>query len=74
MIMTATAFLRQNPHPTPEEAREAIEPVLCRCTGHKKAVEAVLDAADRIDGTEDLAPDGGQAPQPSTEALGEGDR
>lgn len=74
MIMNATASLRENPDPTPEEAREAIEPVLCRCTGHKKPVEAVLDAADRIDGTEDLAPDGGQAPQPSTEALGEGDR
>jgi len=74
MIMNATASLRKNPDPTPEEAREAIEPVLCRCTGHKKPVEAVLDAADRIDDPEDLAPDGGQVPEPTTEDLGEGKR
>lgn len=59
MIMNATAALRENPDPTEPEARKAIEPVLCRCTGHKKPVEAVLDAADRIDSAEDLAPGGG---------------
>lgn len=59
MIMNTTASLRENPDPTESEAREAIEPVLCRCTGHKKPVEAVLDAADRIDSSDDLAPKGG---------------
>lgn len=61
MIMNTTAALRENPDPTEAEAREAIEPVLCRCTGHKKPVEAVLDAADRIDSAEELTHDGGHA-------------
>ena len=60
MIMNTTAALRENPDPTPAEAREAIEPVLCRCTGFKKPVEAVLDAADKMEDAE-MVTDGGPA-------------
>jgi aerobic carbon-monoxide dehydrogenase small subunit len=44
-ITTITAFLRENPHPSQEEAREAIAGNLCRCTGYQNIVSAVLAAA-----------------------------
>jgi aerobic carbon-monoxide dehydrogenase small subunit len=54
-ITTITAYLDENPDPTPEQAREAISGNLCRCTGYNKIVEAIQYAADK------LAP-GGSAP------------
>lgn len=59
MIMNTTAYLRTNPDPSKQEAREAIEPVLCRCTGYKKQVEAVMDAAERLRAEDEMAADGG---------------
>jgi len=47
-LMTLVPFLEQNPHPTEEEAREAIDGNICRCTGYEKIVEAVIDAADKM--------------------------
>lgn len=60
MIMRATALLETNPDPTEQEVREALSDNLCRCTGYKKIVEAVLDAAERMDGGT-VAADGGKA-------------
>ena len=48
MIMRSTALLEDNPDPTEAEVRESLEDNLCRCTGYKKIVESVLDAADRL--------------------------
>lgn len=48
MILTAKAFLDQNPSPTEAEVRSAISGNLCRCTGYKKIVQAILLAADYI--------------------------
>ena len=45
MLMTAEAFLRDNPQPTADEVRAAISGNLCRCTGYIPIVEAILDAA-----------------------------
>ena len=45
MLMTAQAFLRENPQPTADEVRAAISGNLCRCTGYIPIVEAILDAA-----------------------------
>jgi aerobic carbon-monoxide dehydrogenase small subunit len=45
MIMTAAAFLVENPNPTEEEVRRALDGNLCRCTGYHNIVRAVLDAA-----------------------------
>lgn len=42
MVMTALALLRKNPQPTAEEAMGALDNNLCRCTGYKKIVEAIL--------------------------------
>ncbi len=47
MIMSAKALLTKNPHPTEAEVREALAGNLCRCTGYKKIVEAILDATTR---------------------------
>lgn len=48
LIMAAAALLAQNPRPTEAEVRDALAGVLCRCTGYKKPVEAVLAAADEM--------------------------
>jgi carbon-monoxide dehydrogenase small subunit len=61
MIMRSTALLKENPSPTEQEVREALSDNLCRCTGYKKIVEAVLDAAERMDGVTAVATDGGKA-------------
>jgi carbon-monoxide dehydrogenase small subunit len=45
MIMAAAGLLAENPNPTEEEVRHALEGNLCRCTGYHNIVKAVLDAA-----------------------------
>jgi carbon-monoxide dehydrogenase small subunit len=45
MIMTAVDLLKNNPQPTEEEIRHALEGNLCRCTGYVNIVEAVKWAA-----------------------------
>ena len=44
MLITATAFLKDNPHPTEEQTREAISGNICRCTGYVSIVNAVVQA------------------------------
>ncbi|WP_030605292.1 (2Fe-2S)-binding protein [Streptomyces fulvoviolaceus] len=46
MIMAARDLLRENPHPTSDEVRHALEGNLCRCTGYQNIVRAVLSAAE----------------------------
>jgi len=41
MIMTATALLNKNPHPTREEIIDAIAGNLCRCGAYIEIVEAI---------------------------------
>jgi len=48
MILTGKALLDENPKPTEAEVREAISGNLCRCTGYKKIVEAILDVAEGL--------------------------
>jgi len=48
MILTAKALLDENPSPTRTEVKEAMEGVLCRCTGYVQIVEAVLAAAEEM--------------------------
>jgi carbon-monoxide dehydrogenase small subunit len=45
-LTTITAGLRENPHPSREEARDMIAGNLCRCTGYQNIVAAVLKAAE----------------------------
>ncbi|MEM2908228.1 MAG: (2Fe-2S)-binding protein [Candidatus Hadarchaeales archaeon] len=46
-IIAGEALLRRNPNPTEEEVKEAIGGILCRCTGYKQIIDAILDAARR---------------------------
>ena len=48
MLMTLTEFLRDHPHPSEAEVREALSGNLCRCTGYQGIVAAALDAAKRM--------------------------
>jgi aerobic-type carbon monoxide dehydrogenase small subunit (CoxS/CutS family) len=41
MLMSAGHLLEQNPHPTEEEIRKALQGNICRCTGYVNIVEAV---------------------------------
>jgi len=45
MIMSAYALLDKNPAPCEAEVRRALEGNLCRCTGYRKIIDAVLSVA-----------------------------
>jgi carbon-monoxide dehydrogenase small subunit len=45
-LMTATALLQSNPHPSRREIREALSGNLCRCTGYSGIVDAVDEVAN----------------------------
>ncbi|HDG62251.1 MAG TPA: (2Fe-2S)-binding protein, partial [Thermotoga sp.] len=47
-IMSVKALLNENPDPTDEEIKEALEGNLCRCTGYLKIVEAVKEAVKML--------------------------
>ena len=44
MLMSASALLAENPHPSEVEVRKAIQGNICRCTGYVNIVEAVVAA------------------------------
>jgi aerobic-type carbon monoxide dehydrogenase small subunit (CoxS/CutS family) len=46
MILTAKTILDDNPNADEDSIREGIHGNICRCTGYKKIVEAVLAARD----------------------------
>ena len=41
LVLSATAFLNNNPAPSREEIRRGLSGNLCRCTGYQKVLEAV---------------------------------
>lgn len=50
MILSAMSLLNKNSSPTEEEIREGIAGNLCRCSGYTKIVEAIQDAAQKMNG------------------------
>ena len=44
MLMSAAALLAENPHPSEDEARTAMQGNICRCTGYVNIVEAIVSA------------------------------
>jgi len=54
MIASAQALLDTNTEPTVDDVRQALAGNMCRCTGYKKIIDAVLLASKRInEGGED---------------------
>lgn len=49
MILTAKAILDEEKRPTKESIRKKMAGNLCRCTGYKKIVEAVLSVATQTE-------------------------
>ena len=45
MVLTGHALLLQNNTPTREEIKQAITPVICRCTGYQQIVDAIEQTA-----------------------------
>ncbi len=58
MLMAALDTLRRHPRPTESQVLDGIGGVLCRCTGYRKIVEAVLAAANDAPATQPLPPAG----------------
>lgn len=48
MIMTSYNLLKNNPHPSETEIREALKGNICRCTGYQNIVRAVQYAAEKM--------------------------
>jgi carbon-monoxide dehydrogenase small subunit len=48
MILSAKALLAKNDNPTNEEIKYGMAGNLCRCTGYKKIIDAVAEAAGRL--------------------------
>ncbi len=57
LLMAAKALLDETPNPGVLEVRRALKPNICRCTGYKKVVEAVLLAAAALRGEAEIQPD-----------------
>ena len=53
MILTAKALLDRQPHPTPEQIREAISGNLCRCSGFVGQTRSILKFLDYKKGQEE---------------------
>ncbi len=48
IVLASYALLQENPTPTEEEVKKAMDGNLCRCTGYVKIIEAVQLAAKRL--------------------------
>ena len=55
MLMAAADTLRRHPQPTEQQVLDGIGGVLCRCTGYRKIVEAVMSVGAANPRTEGLA-------------------
>ncbi|MDP9161540.1 MAG: molybdopterin-dependent oxidoreductase, partial [Acidobacteriota bacterium] len=55
MLISATALLESNSLPSEADVMDAIGGVLCRCTGYRKIINAILDAAVPGAGSEGAA-------------------
>jgi carbon-monoxide dehydrogenase small subunit len=50
LLLTTQTLLEENPDPSEEEIREYLSGNVCRCTGYLGVVDAVRDAAQRLNG------------------------
>jgi nicotinate dehydrogenase subunit A len=45
MIINAKVLLDKNPHPSDEDIKRALDPILCRCGSHLRVIRAIKRAA-----------------------------
>ncbi len=50
LIVAGKSLLDHNPHPSRQEVKLALSGNFCRCTGYEQVIEAVLAAAEKMDG------------------------
>ncbi|RWB57734.1 molybdopterin-dependent oxidoreductase [Mesorhizobium sp.] len=61
LLVAATALLERNPTPSEAETQDALGGVLCRCTGYRKIIAAVMDASRHMYGVDHRLPEVGRA-------------
>ncbi len=54
IVMQSNALINKNPNPSRADVEQALTPNLCRCTGYKKIVDAVIEAAGAIRREEEI--------------------
>ena len=47
-LMTAQALLEENPDPSRKQIIDELRGNICRCTGYKKIIDAVVDASKKM--------------------------
>jgi 2-furoyl-CoA dehydrogenase 2Fe-2S iron sulfur subunit len=47
ILMSVTQFLAEHPQPTEHEVRDMLSGHICRCTGYRGIVDAILDTAQQ---------------------------
>ena len=55
MVLSAVALLKENPRPSRDQVKHAIAGNLCGCTGYVRIVDAVVAAAERMNGSNGAA-------------------
>lgn len=61
VLMAAAALLERCAHPTEEDVHNALGGILCRCTGYRKIIRAVMEAAAGTTELDWRSPPAGQA-------------
>jgi 2-furoyl-CoA dehydrogenase 2Fe-2S iron sulfur subunit len=50
ILMSATQFLAENPRPSEHAVRDMLSGHICRCTGYRGIIDAILETAERRSG------------------------
>ncbi|BCG69437.1 aldehyde oxidase [Mesorhizobium sp. 113-1-2] len=61
LLVAATALLDTKSRPTETEVQDALGGILCRCTGYRKIIAAVMEASSQVAGLDFRLPQSGHA-------------